>query len=164
MKEPYAHRVGYECLGQGRGEAMLGSPTRAVRGHQQIGCDGGEGGNGRLDDGLERRSGEMEAAEQRIQVLDTREPQRMSGDVHRTGMPTSGHHDKPPASDMHHQRLLVGNQRIRFPPPVAPGFMVGKTPLEFRGAVNLAGDQNRTIEEQRRLPPFDYLEALGLQC
>ena len=114
---------------------MLGLPARAVRWHQHIGCHVDERSHGGLDDGLEGRSGEVETAEQGMQPVHTGQPHRVPGDVHRTGVAAPGEHHESAPADVDHQRLLVEDQRVGLPPPVAPGLVVRQAALELRGAV-----------------------------
>ena len=149
--ERRADRVRHERVGQRGGQPVLRPPARAVRGHQHVGRHVAERGDGGFDDRLESRSGEVEAAEQRVQPVDAGQPQRVPGDVDRAGVAAAGDHDQAPAADVDDQRLLVEDQRVGLPPPVAPRLVVGHAALEVGRAVHLAGDEHAAVEQQRRL-------------
>jgi hypothetical protein len=57
-------------------------------------------------------------------------------------MPTPGEHDQSPSADVRDQRLLVEDQRIGLPPPVAPCLEVRQPAFELGGALDLPDNQN----------------------
>jgi hypothetical protein len=87
----------------------------------------------------------------------------MPGDIHRTRVSAAGHQDQSAPPDMHHQRLFVENLGVGLPAAVAPRVVAGHPALEVGGAVDLSGDQHRTVQEQRRLPALDHFEAFRFQ-
>ncbi len=105
----------------------------------------------------------MEAAHQCVQLFHTGEAQGVAGDVDGAGVPAAGEHDEPTVADVHHERLVVEDQRIGFPLVAGEPLVEGHALLEVGGAVDLAGDQHRLVEQQRSLAPLDHLEPLVLQ-
>ena len=69
-----------------------------------------------------------------------------------TGMAAAREDDQSPARDVGDQGLVVEDQRIRLPGSAPPGLVDREAPLEAGGAVDLAGDEHRVVEEERRPP------------
>jgi hypothetical protein len=49
---------------------------------------------------------------------------------------------------MHHERLVVADQRVGLPLPINQRLLRGQTFLEVGNALDLAGDEHRAVEEE----------------
>ncbi len=65
--------------------------------------------------------------------------------------------------DVGDQRLVVEDQRVGLPVAVAVGLEQRVSALELGRAVDLAGDEQRAVEQERRLPLLDDVEAGALE-
>jgi hypothetical protein len=61
-----------------------------------------------------------------------------------------------------HDRLIVMDERVGAPGAVAPRLVDREPGLEVRCPVHLAGDEQHPVEEERRLPILNDLEAGAL--
>ena len=113
----------YERIGEAAGEAVHSLPARAMRRHQQLGLEIVEGRNGRLDDRLEHRATEMEAADDGRNARLAREPLRVSHDIDDPGMTAAGKDHEAAIGKAHHDRLVVEDQRVGLPATVNVRFM-----------------------------------------
>jgi hypothetical protein len=78
-------------------------------------------------------------------------------------MAAAGQHYEPLAADVRDQRLIVEDQRIGLPPLAAKGLMDGEAALEVRGPVDFAGDQQRAVEQERRVQNSGCMST-GIFC
>ena len=67
------------------------------------------------------------------------------------------------ASDGRHERLIVEDQRVRLPGSTPVRLVDGEPALELGRAVDLAGDEQRSVEQERRLLLLDDVEAGPLE-
>lgn len=104
---------------QAVGQFVHGSPSGAVRGYDEVGCECREGVDGGGDDWLEEWAGEVEAADDGMDLLDSGQGAGVAKDVDHAGMSAAGDHQQSAAVDVHDQRLIVEDQRVGFPPSVA---------------------------------------------
>jgi len=152
------------AVGEGGGEGVLGPPAGAVSGYEQVGCQVGERVDGGGDDRGEVGAAEVQAAEQGVQPGDAGEPLGVPDDVDGAGVAAAGHDDQSLAAQVHHQGLVVQDQRVGFPGGAGPVLVGGgHAVFEVGGAVDLAGDQDGAVEEQGRLAAPDHVEALAGQ-
>ena len=84
-------------------------------------------------------------------------------DVHDARVAAAGEDDEALAAHVRDQRLVVEDQRVGLPAAVAVGLETAGPLLELGRAVDLAGDQQRAVEQERRLPLLDDLEARALE-
>jgi hypothetical protein len=92
--EACADTVLEKRLREPRGERVRGLPAGAVRRHEIVRREIGEGVAGRLDQGLESRTVEMEAADDRVEALATGELLHVAERVDDTGVAATREHDK----------------------------------------------------------------------
>ena len=105
----------------------------------------------------------MEAADDRGHGLDAGESSRVADDVDDPGVTAPGQHDQAVAGDVDNEGLVIEDQRVWCPGPVGQCLVKRHAMFEVAGAVDLAGDQHRIIEQQRWLAAFDDFEAGLLQ-
>src|SRR6185437_16971999 len=91
-------------------EAADGSQTGAVRRHQQRGLEFSERCDGRLDDRLEHRPAEMEAADDGSDARLTSQKLRVSHDVDDPGVAAPGENYEPAVGEPHDDGLVVEDQ------------------------------------------------------
>lgn len=103
------------AIGQSGRERVLSLPSGAVSWDQEVGPKLGEGLHGRIDVGCKERAVEMEPTEQRVQLGDSSEPQRVPHNVHRPRVAAAGDDDEPFAAHVEDERLVVKNERVRLP-------------------------------------------------
>jgi len=70
------------------------------------------------------------------------------GDVDRAGVATAGQHDQTPAPHVYDEGLVVDDQRVGLPAPVAPGLVEGHALFELGRAVDLTGDQHAAVQQE----------------
>src|SRR5215472_3187567 len=115
------------------------------------------------DQRLEIRPVEVEPADHRVQRLIAGQPPGVAADVHDPGVPAAGDDDQALAGDVHDQRLVIEDQRVGFPGAAQPGLLRRESRLISGGARYLAGDQDRSVEQEARLTVLDDLEAGSIQ-
>jgi hypothetical protein len=143
---------------------VLGAPSGAVTRHDQARRHPSEHVDGRLDDRLERRPAEVQTTNQRVQLGNPGEPHRMPNDVDRARVRAAGQNDQTLAAHVDDQGLVVHDQRIVLPRPAGPSLMgCGHAAFVLSRAVDLAGDQHASVDEQRRLAAFDHLQAFRVE-
>jgi hypothetical protein len=70
----------------------------------------------------------VEPAEHRVHPVHPGQRPRVPQDVDHAGVPAPGHDDEPAPGQVHDQRLVVEDQRVRLP-AVAPQRLVDREPL-----------------------------------
>ena len=68
---------------------------------------------------------------------------------------------RPTATDIDDEGLVVEDQGVGLPAMLAVRLVGGKAVLEVGRAVDLAGDQQAVVEEDRWLTPLDHREPLA---
>ena len=81
--------------------------------------------------------------------------------IDQPGVAAAGDDDQTPVAQVGHQRLIVVHQGVGLPFPVTKGLLDGQPLLELRGALDLPGHQQVTVEQGRWLPFLDHPEAGG---
>src|SRR5688572_32799371 len=76
--------------------------------------------NRRRNDRLESRPGEMESADDCVNLIHSRELSRAFQCIHHAGVAAAGQHDKPPVLDIENDRLIVMNPWVGLPLAVDP--------------------------------------------
>jgi hypothetical protein len=76
----------------------------------------------------------------------------------------AGQDDETVSAHHRHEGLIVEDQRVGLPPAMPVGLVPRKAALELRGPVDLAGHQQRALEQEGGLALLDDLEACALQC
>ncbi len=131
---------------------MLRLPGRAVRRHHHRGCLVRERRDGRRDD---RAVPEVEPAQDGVHAVHAGEPLGVPDDVDDPGVAAAGEHDEPAVPDVDDDRLVVVHDLVRPPGAVAERLVRRRhAGLERRRAVDLAGDQQHPVQQERRLPAF----------
>src|SRR5215472_8369499 len=92
--EAGADGVRHERFAEAAAHRVLGSPSGAVRGHQQLRRHLRQVVEQPRDQRLEQRPVEVEAAHRRVQRLVPGEPPGVAADVHDPGVPAPGQHDQ----------------------------------------------------------------------
>ena len=151
------------ALGEAGGEGVRCAPARAVGRHEIVGRELGERVAGGLDDRLEGRSAEVEAADESVQPLVARQLARVAGDVDDPRVAAAGEHDEPAAADVRDERLVVEDQRVGPPVAVAVSLVTREAALEVAGAIDLARHEQGAVEQEARLALLDDLEACALE-
>jgi hypothetical protein len=128
---------------------VLGAPSGAVPGYEEVGRHRGEFPDRRTDDRCERRATEVQPADEGVQRGHAGEALGVSHDVDRTRVPAAGQHHQSSAADMHDQGLVVDDQRVVAPLLSGPG-LVGRrhAALEVGGAIDLARDEHAPVHQQ----------------
>jgi hypothetical protein len=80
-------------------------------------------------------------------------------DVHDPRVTAAGQHDQAASAHVRDQRLVVEDQRVRLPAPVPVRLVRRHSVFELGRAVDLAGHQERAVEQERRLLALDHVEA-----
>ena len=152
-----------EGAGQAAGDRVGGLPAGAVGGDDHLGGELLERIDGVPDDRFEQRAGQMEAADDGVQLVDAGQSLGVTADVDDARVPAAGEHDQPAPGDVGDQRLVVEDQRVRLPACAAPGLVDREALLEAGDPVDLPGDQHRPVVQERRLPLLDDAEACVFQ-
>ena len=134
-----------------------------MSGHQQLGPKFRQRLHRRADDRLEQPTGQMEPADDRVDLVNPGQLSCISSDVDHPRVTAAREDHQPLPTNVHHQRLLIQDQRVWSPLPL-PQRLVNREPLlERRRPLHLPGDQYRSIDEEARLPRLHDLEPSALQ-
>src|SRR4051794_5566408 len=88
----------------------------------------------------------------------------VADDVDGAGVTAAGKYDESSSAKVNDEGLVVYHLRIGLPVLAVPGLVGGRhAVLELGGPVDLTGDQNGLVEQERRLSPLDEHEALHLE-
>jgi len=117
----------------------------------------------RRDDRLEERAAQVKAADDGVDVLLAGQLPHVAHDVHDAGMAAAGEDHQAAPTHLRDEGLVVEDQRIGLPRPVAVGLVTREALLEVRRPVDLAGHQQRAVEQKRGLALLDDLEARPLE-
>jgi hypothetical protein len=124
-------------------------------------CEGVAGGR---DDLLEERTAEVKASNDGMDAVLRGELSHVADDVDDARMAAAGQDDEAPSAHGRDKGLVVESARVRLPPSLPVGLVEGEALLELGRAVDLAGDQERAVEEKRGPAFLDDLEAGSLEC
>ena len=122
------------------------------------GADCSSASDGVPDDRLERRAGQVETADDGVQLVHAGQALSVTADVDDARVPAAGEHDQPAPGDVGDQRLVVQDQRVRLPASAAPGLVDRESLLEAGGAVDLPGDQHRPVVQEPGCPCRDLYQ------
>jgi hypothetical protein len=89
---------------------------------------------------------------------------RVTNGVHDAGVAARGEYDKALAGHVRDQRLVIQDQRVGLPLPVTAGLRDRKAAPEAQRAVDLAGNQQRPVQQKRGLLLLDDLKAGALEA
>src|SRR6188472_4335075 len=143
---------------------MDGAPAGAVGRNDVVGGDCGEGIAGRRDDRLEVAAAEVESADHRVEVILAGQALDVAERVDQSRVAAAGENDEPAPADFGDDRLVIEDQRVALPAAGSLGLMGGRGPaLEAGRPIDLAGDEQRAVEQERRLLALDDLEAGTLE-
>ena len=134
---------------KGTREFVRCAPASAVRWHDAAHTQPGNGLDGRRNDRLEQTAREMKAADEGGDLLDAGQALCVLKDVDGTGVRATRNNYQPFVADMNDDVLVIPNPWIRFPAAIGGArFLPGKALLKLRDSLDLAGDQDRTIDQQ----------------
>ena len=105
------------------GDRVRGFPAGAVSGDDQVGCELLEGADGVGDDRLEQRAGEVEPADDRVQLADAGQALGVPADVDHAGVPAACQDDQPVSGDVARCRRAQNSGWMstgRFSRPMRP--------------------------------------------
>src|SRR5262245_12220584 len=122
-----------------------------------------EGADGRGDDWLEHRATQVKASDDRCYLPLSGQLLRVANGVDDPGVAAAADQDEAAFAQPQHQRLVVEDQRVGLPAAVTEGIVPLEARLELRRSINLAGDQHRTVEQERGPALLDDLEACPLE-
>ena len=105
----------------------------------------------------------MEPADHRVHPLDPGQPPRIAHDVCNAGASTPRQNRQSLVPNVHYQRLIVQDKRVRLPSAVAKGLVYREPLFELRGAANLSCDELGTVKEEGGRPLLDDLETSSHQ-
>ena len=144
---------------------MLCSPARAVPGHDETEFHRRQRFDGGSDDGLEGRAAEMQASQEGGDVADSGEALRVPRDVDGSGVAATGEDHQPATAHVDHQCLVVDDIGIVVATPCRSqaSWAAGMPSLVLGGSVDLAGDQDTVVNQERWLTPLYEREAFGFQ-
>ena len=142
---------------------MLRLPSRAVPWHEQVGRHGGKCFHSRGYARREVRAAQVQTGEECVQAGYRRQPLGVSHDIHGAGMRI-----RSLRAGLFHglddERLIIEYQRVGSPCRVGPALMRwGHAAFEVGSPVDLAGDQDRAVEQERWLTALDHIEALACE-
>src|SRR4051794_13029103 len=83
--------------------------------------------------------------------------------IDRAGVRTAGEDHETSTADVDDQRLVVPDHRIRLPTSVAARLVDRKPALEVGHALDLARDEDLSVEQQTLGARLDHFEPLGLE-
>src|SRR6185312_15186676 len=138
-------------------------PSGAMSGHDDVRRQPTEAVERGVDDRLEQRAVEVEAADDRTDLVHAGQSLGVAADVDDARVPAAGQHDQSATGNVRDQRLVVEDERVGLPAVAAPSLVDREATFEVGGAVNLTGDQHRAVEQERRLPLLDDVEPGVLQ-
>ena len=130
-------------------------------GNYPVRTNGDQFSDGLGDDRLEEPAGQVETANEGVDLRDPGDALGIAEHVDRPGVATAGQYDQPFASDVDDHRLVVPDPRVGLPPIVGPSVLEGESLLEISHPFRLAAHEHRPVEEQRGAAFFDHLDALG---
>src|SRR3954470_7661739 len=157
--EPRADAVLDERIGEARRDRMRRPPPGAVRRNEVVRVELAQRDARGLDDRLESGAAQVEAAHDRMEVVLARELPNVTQDVDDPRVAAARQNDEALAADGGHERLVVENQGVGLPGSVPVRLVTWKPALEIGSAVDLTGDEQRPVEQERRLLLFDDVEA-----
>src|SRR5919108_253813 len=140
-----------------------GLPARAVCREQAPNLRGRERLGGVVDDRLEQAAGEVQAADEAGDPPFAGEPLGVSQHVHGARVGASGDDHEALALHVHDHVLVVPDHRVRLPAAVRAGVVDREALLERGHALDLAGHQDRVVEQQRFRALLDQLETFPVE-
>src|SRR3954453_19564187 len=138
---------------------MRRPPPGAVRRDEVVRVELHQRDAGWLDDRLENAAAQVKTADDRMDGVLARELPDVTQDVDDPRVAAARENDETMAADAGDERLVVENQGVGLPASVPVRLGAGEAALEIGGAVNLTGDEQRPVEQERRLLLFDDFEA-----
>ena len=91
------------------------------------------------------------------------QPPRVPDGVDDAGMTAAAQDHQAAVAHADHERLIVEDQRVGLPAAAVQCLVSSKPVSNSRRAVDLAGDQCRAVEQERRLALLDDLKAHALE-
>ena len=102
----------------------------------------------------------MEAPDDGVQALAARNLRHVAQRVDDPGVAAAGEHDQALAAHVRDERLVVEDELVGLPLAVAARLVAGRQALLERGGpIDLAGHEQRAVEQERGLAPLGDLEA-----
>src|SRR5438445_6027385 len=100
------------ALWQSPGQIVSSSPAGAVPGNYPVRTNGDQFSDGLGDDRLEEPAGQVETANEGVNLRDPGDALGIAEHVDRPGVATAGQYDQPFASDGDNHRLVVPDRRV----------------------------------------------------
>src|SRR5262249_38446391 len=113
--EPSADAVRHKGLRQLTGKRMGRLPAGAMGGDDQRRVDFLQRGDGWWDERLEERAGQMKSADDGVHLLNPSQLLRVTNGFDRPRVPTAGEDHESLVLDIHHDGLVVMDQRVPLP-------------------------------------------------
>src|SRR5688572_33421874 len=129
--------------------------SRAVSRHHKSWSNVLQSLQGWSNDRLENSAGQVQPSKHRVNLFDAREFLGITNGIDRARVTAAGHHDEPFFPDVHHQSLIIMDERIGLPCAVDLRIMDRKPFLEFGCTMNLAGHQHHTVHQIGTATLFD---------
>jgi hypothetical protein len=127
-----------KCFRKFSCKRMGGFPTRAMPGHNQPRANCFQLINGGWNNRLEDTAGQMQSSEQCINRIDAGEFLSVTNRIDGTRMTAAGQYDESFVPHIHHQSLIVMDERIGMPRAIDLGIVNRKSLLEVCAAMDLS--------------------------
>src|SRR5487761_405186 len=150
----------HEGFGHQPGQRVGRLPTRAVAGHDPVQTQLDELLHGAGDDRLHLCPAEMASADEGVNMVHAGDLPSVEEHVDHAGVAAGGKHDQAPITDVNDHALIVGDQEVGLPAVRAAPVLNREPRLEVGHPLDLARDQHVVVEQQRRAPFLDQLDAL----
>ena len=105
----------------------------------------------------------MQSPEQCINRIDAGEFLSVTNRIDGTSMTAAGQYDESFVPHIHHQRLIVMDERIGLPRAIDLGIVNRKSLFEVCAAMDLSCYQHHLFDQIRRTALFDELDIFLLQ-
>src|SRR5262249_10602788 len=127
-------------------QAMNSTEACAVSGHDDPRGKSGQGIAGLSKERFKGSPIEMEAAKNRVDLVDPGQLLRMAHDIHNSCMATSRHHHQALSRHLDHNRLIIKNKRVGHPGTSTKCLLIWHATLKCRRAIYFPGHKQRIVE------------------
>lgn len=144
-------------LSEGCGDSVLGSPSGAVAGYDEIGSEIGQFGDRFRNDGFEQAAREVESSDESVDVINAGHALRVAQDVDRPRVTAARENNYALASHEEHHGLVVPRPWVGLPRSSDVRLLDRKPLLKVGDTVDLAGYQNGVVQQERGASLVDDL-------
>src|SRR5262249_22108280 len=131
-----------------------------MRWHDHFEVEFFQGRDGRWNDRLKQRAGEVKSADHRIRLLHAGQFLSLSDRINGPCVTTTGEHYQAFVFEVYNHSLIVMDVWVFLPLIVAQGIMYGKPGLKIGRTVNLSSHQHEATKHVGRATLLDELDTV----